>query len=388
MLEVNYAGLKLRNPVIAASATPTIDAAHIIRAAQGGAGAVVTKSVAFPKNGRPQGAYVRPRFMLMNKSDGYDISLTKKGAYFTLFRCGEPYPTPDQMALDIDKVRKTVDIPIIASIAGAVDDYDEWVKLARRMESAGADALELNLHCLPSVKYTNPEIVKVVKEAVKIPVIGKMMFVWEDPAEIGIKLESFGVDAIVALGSFRFQVLEIDVQTKKPMLQNTFLGSGGTWLRPVSLAYIAKLAQAVKVPLSGVTGIANWQDAAKYLLAGATTVQVCAAIYAKGYGVLGEIAAGLEKYVKEQGLKSVTELTGLAVKSLTGKGTLEWEPPIKAHVDESLCIGCGHCKTSCMWDAIDLSSGLAHVKTAECDGCGVCASICPRNAISMKRFDN
>ncbi|MGI6096851.1 MAG: 4Fe-4S binding protein [Dethiobacteria bacterium] len=388
MLEVNFAGLKLRNPVIAASATPTTNGKFMIKAAEGGAGAVVTKSVVFPSNGKPVGLYPRPRFMLMNNSTGYDPRIANRDGYFTLFRAGETYPTPEEMLRYIDEYKNAfVDAPIIVSICGAVDDLDEWAKLAKQMEAAGADALELNLHCIPSVKYTNPDIVKVVKDAVEIPVIGKLMFVWEDPAEIGPKIEEAGVDAITAIGSFRFPVLEIDTKTKKPMLQPTFLGSGGTWLRPLSLAYVAKLAQTVKVPLSGVTGVATWEDAAKYLLAGATTVQVCGAIYAKGFGVLGEIASGLEQYFKQEGFAGVEQVSGKALDSIKSKESLEYMPPVKAYVDQSLCTGCGNCVKSCFWDAYDLSSGKAEAITDNCDGCGVCVSICPQNAVSMKRYD-
>lgn len=387
MLTTNFAGLKLKNPVIAASATPTINARHMIKAAKGGAGAVISKTIAMPReDGRPKGNYLRPRFMLMNNSTGYDVELAKKDSYFTLFRSAETYMTLEEGKREIAATKDAVDIPVIASIGAAVEDYDEWVLLAKEMEAVGADALELNLHSLPSVKHTNHEIIKHVKEVVKIPIISKLMFNWEQPEAIGPKVEEAGSDAITAIGSFRFNALEIDIEKKEPMLSPTYLGSGGTWLKPIGLAYIAKLYETIKTPLSGVTGVANWIDAVKYILAGATTVQVCGAIYAKGHGVLGEIASGIERYCEEQGIDSIEELRGLATQCLVGSETLEWAPPIKAYVDENLCIGCKVCEKSCFWDAYDFSSGKAHVNAEKCDGCGVCKWVCPEDAITMRRY--
>lgn len=97
MLSVDFCGLKLKNPVIVASATPSITADAIKRAAENGAGAVVTKSVMFPdENGRPTGANPRPKFQLYNTPTGYDPALTEKGGMFSFFRIEEPYPTPEK----------------------------------------------------------------------------------------------------------------------------------------------------------------------------------------------------------------------------------------------------------------------------------------------------
>ena len=98
MKPVQYAGLPLKNPVIISSATPSITPEAIRKGALAGAAAVVTKSVIFPeKDGRPAGGYPRPRFQLFNSQKGYDPALTERGGLFSLFRLGEPYPTPDKM---------------------------------------------------------------------------------------------------------------------------------------------------------------------------------------------------------------------------------------------------------------------------------------------------
>jgi dihydroorotate dehydrogenase len=163
MPRVNFAGLDLANPVIVASATPSIDAEAIRKCEAGGAGAVVTKSVIFgDANGRPAGNHAKPRFQLFNTVNGYDPLLTKKNGQFSFFRFQEPYPTPEKMAHILDELKSgpnKVNIPIIVSICGFTGDYESWRKLARLMEDAGADALEINEHQWnPVVKVTDPDL--------------------------------------------------------------------------------------------------------------------------------------------------------------------------------------------------------------------------------------
>lgn len=385
MEPVQYAGLTLKNPVIISSATPSITPEAIRKGALAGAAAIVTKSVIFPeKDGRPAGGWPRPRFQLYNSQKGYDPGLTERGGLFSLFRLGEPYPTPDKMERMLDEIKKMrdVDIPIIVSICGSPVDYDEWRRLARRMENAGADALEINMHAYPEIKYTDPLFVKVVKDEVKIPVICKLMSIHEDPAAMGRKAEQAGADAIAALGTFGLRGVELDIDTEKPWM-NMAHGMGGSWLRPVGLAFIETLARTVKTPLSGVTGVQTWRDAVKYILLGASTVQVCAAIYARGYKVITEIVEGLELYMQEHGYTSIEDFRGRALANFLPQ---EYAPPIRAQVDPSMCVGCGKCQEICMFDAISMRNRKAVIADC-CDGCGLCWSYCPAHAISPVRYE-
>ena len=185
MVPVNYAGLQLRNPVIVASATPSINVEAIKRAADAGAGAVVTKSMIFPdpETGRPAGNCLRPRFMVYNTPHGFDPAVFKRDGQFSFFRNAEVYPTPDEMGRMLEELKGPhgVDIPIIVSICGKPNDYEEWRKLARMAEDMGADAIELNMHAVPKVTTLDPLFISVPKSEVKIPVICKMMALNDDP---------------------------------------------------------------------------------------------------------------------------------------------------------------------------------------------------------------
>lgn len=393
MLEINFAGVKMRNPIVVASAESINDYECMRRAQDAGAGSVVIKSIVFPKKymegmeyteGRPTGQNPRPRFAVVNKDVGFDASLHRRGAYFTLFRAGGLYVKPDDGCRHIEKAKKNLDIPIIGSIVGAREDYDEWQKLTKLVQDAGADALELNMHCIPYSIGSNPEIVKAVKEVAKIPVIPKMMVPWEDSGAVAKKLEEAGADGLTGLGTFALRALDIDVEKQRVNLQPSYYGLGGPWLRPVGLAYVTNMAKSVKIPISGVTGVISWRDVVKYIMVGATTVQVCGAVFAEGFKVLGKMVKGLEEYMQRKGYKSIEEFRGLLLKDIIPRPKMAFEPPIKADVDQSKCNGCEDCADVCFWHALSMKNNVIHVDRSACDGCGLCVSICNYGALSMQ----
>jgi dihydroorotate dehydrogenase/NAD-dependent dihydropyrimidine dehydrogenase PreA subunit len=395
MKEVNYAGLKMKNPVIVASAESINDFECMRRARDAGAGAVITKSVVFPKKymegmeyveGRATGQNPRPRYAVVNKDMGFDPTLHKRGAAFTLFRAGGLYLKPDDASRDIEKAKKKLDIPIIGSIVAARDDHEEWQRVAKIVQNAGADALELNMHCIPYFSGTTPEIVKAVKEVAKVPVISKLMVPWEDSGASAKKVEAAGADAVAGLGTFALKAMDIDVDTGKIFLQPSIYGLGGPWLRPVGLAFVANMATSVKIPISGVTGVATWRDVVKYIMVGATTVQVCGAVFAEGYKVLGKIVRGLEEYMGKKGYSSIEDFRGTILKDIIPRTKMPFEPPIKAAVEEPKCIGCEDCADVCFWHALSMKEGVIQVDRKACDGCGLCVSICSHGALSLRPY--
>ena len=389
MPKVNFVGLELRNPVIVASATPSINAEAIKRAEDAGAGAVVTKSLVMPnkETGLPAGSCLRPRFMVYNSPKGFDPVLFNRDGQFSFFRSAELYPTPEKMDKLMKEVKgpNGVEIPVILSICGKPDDYDEWRRLARMAEDMGADAIELNMHAVPKVFTLDPLFISTVKSEVKIPVICKMMAINDNPTIAAQKAEAAGADAITALGTFPFDGLEINTDTEKPWLG--YHGMGGSWLRPLALKYLAEVAMGTKLPLSGVTGIQTGEDAIKYMLVGASTVQICGAIYAKGYKVLKEVADGIDKWMKDHNYKTIEEFRGKALGHINDQEFTEYDPPVKAVVNRDKCIGCGVCKDSCLYNALSIEDKKLKINSAKCDGCGVCWSMCPSRAITMERYE-
>jgi len=179
--------------------------------------------------------------------------------------------------------------------------------------------------------------------------------------------------------------MEIDVEAPRILTQPSYYGAGGPWYRPVSLAFVSRLAKTVKIPVLGVTGVVTWKDAVKYIMVGAAAVQVCAAIYAKGYRVLGEIARGIEDFMRRKGYQRIDDFRGSILKEIVPPWKLEWGPPIKATVEEASCDGCGDCVESCFYGAISLEENLASIDSDKCDGCGLCVWVCPSKAVAMQR---
>jgi dihydroorotate dehydrogenase/NAD-dependent dihydropyrimidine dehydrogenase PreA subunit len=385
----------MKNPLIVASAETIRDYECMRRARDAGAGAVVTKSIVFPKPyfptmkytpGKATGMNPRPRFAVTNKDCSFDPVLHRKGGHFTLFRAGGLYYHPDDASRDIEKAKKTLDIPIIGSIVADRDDLDEWQRIAKVVQNAGADALELNMHCIPYIIGTQPKIVTAVKEVAKVPVIVKMMVPWEDAGGVAKTLVAAGADALTGMGTFVLKAFDVDVENKKMMLLPAIYGLGGSWLNPIGLAYVAGMASNVKVPISGVSGVASWKDVVKYIMVGATTVQVCGAIFAEGYKVLGKLAKGLEEYMEKNGYQSIEEFKGIILKDMIPRNDMPYEPPIKCAVDEAKCVGCKNCEDLCFWHALSMKGKKIQVDREACDGCGLCVSICDQGALALKPY--
>ena len=116
-------------------------------------------------------------------------------------------------------------------------------------------------------------------------------------------------------------------------------------------------------------------------------MQICGAIYAKGYKVLKEVSDGIDTWMADHGYKSIDEFRGKALQHLNDPAFTEYDPPVRAVVHNDTCIGCGVCKDSCMYSALSIENRKAIIDPQKCDGCGVCWSMCPQRAITMDRYE-
>lgn len=387
MLETTYAGIRIKNPVIVASATPTMSYDAMVRSEDSGAGALVTKSVVFPKEIAPgvtTGYNPRPRFILTNTSAGYDHRLTLKGAYYNSMNTLEPYPTPEEWAPVMEKAKKKIKIPIVVSICAAEKDYAEWQRLAKRVEDMGADAIECSMHHMPFALWTDPAIIKALKEVVKIPVVPKPMAATENPVVVARNLEQAGSDGITVIGTQPARGVDIDVEQEKFLGQPTYMNYRGPWSLPIGLNWAAQTSQTVKIPVSGVSGIEDWRGAVKYILVGCSSVQICTGILVHGYRVVQKTIDGLEKYMKEKGYSSIEDFRGKLLPKIVGMRDIVPAPELKSFVRTDLCNGCKACTDICCYGAISYRNKKAEIDQNACDGCGLCYSICPARAIEMR----
>ena len=216
-----------------------------------------------------------------------------------------------------------------------------------------------------------------VRSLVSIPIIPKLTPQMSSPLALALAVEKQGASAMVCFN--RFTGLEINLETLEPILHGGYAGHGGPWSLYYNLRWLSEIAPCVKVPISASGGVWTGQDAAKYLLAGATTVQLCSVIVAEGYGAVSRIIRELEDYMAQKGFSDLGQLRGKLGKIRTME-EVDRTQRIVAEVEEEKCTGCGNCVRVCIYNAISLEDGKAVVNEL-CQGCGLCREVCPTKAI-------
>ncbi|MDI6690561.1 MAG: dihydroorotate dehydrogenase [Candidatus Bathyarchaeota archaeon] len=301
-LGINLAGLKLQNPTMLASGILGYTTETFKNIADGGAGAIVTKSVGL----KPRSGYANPT-----------VTQTNCGLINAM---GLPNPGIEEFAKEISETKNVLHIPLIVSIYGFT--AEEYATVAKKAATAGADAVELNVSC-PHVKETGSEIgqkaeilkevIKKVKAAVPKPVFVKLSPNVTSIMEIAEASVDAGADVITAINTVK--AMAIDVETAKPILSNKVGGLSGPAIKPIALRCVYEIYQHVNVPIIGCGGITNWHDAVEFLLAGASAIQIGTAIATKGSNIFKAITRGIDAYLKRKGFRSVDEIVGLSHKS-------------------------------------------------------------------------
>ncbi len=206
------------------------------------------------------------------------------------------------------------DITVIANIAG--HSLDEYREVARRVSDANVDLVELNISC-PNVKEggmsfgTSCESVEaVVSEVRKVcnrPLVVKLTPNVTDIGSIAQAAEAAGADAVSLINTITG--MRIDIRTRRPILKNNIGGLSGPAVFPVAVRMVREVYKKVNIPIIGMGGVSTWEDAAEMMMAGAAAIQVGAALFRDPFAPL-KIIDGLQAFADQQGLKSITELTG------------------------------------------------------------------------------
>jgi dihydroorotate dehydrogenase (NAD+) catalytic subunit len=301
-LSINLAGLQLRNPTVLASGILGYSAASLQRVVEGGAGAVITKSVGTtPRMGYANPTVVQAKCGLINA-------------------IGLPNPGIDEYVEEISFAKTILHVPLIVSVFGYT--ADEYALVAKKAAEAGADAVELNVSC-PHVKQTgseigqNPrilaEVVTKTKNATPKPVIVKLSPNVTDIVETAKVAVKAGADAITAINTVK--AMAIDAETALPVLSNIRGGLSGPAIKPLALRCVYDIHEQVDAPIIGCGGVTDWRDAVEFLLAGASAVQIGTAVAFENPSVFQAVNHGIEVYLKKKGHKSVKEIVGLSHRS-------------------------------------------------------------------------
>lgn len=213
----------------------------------------------------------------------------------------------------LPKLKKDGNV-IIANIAGAV--LEDYRSVAERLDSTDVDMLELNISC-PNVKQGGATwgttcagaaaVTKAVRAATKKPIMVKLTPNVTDITEIARAVEAEGADCLSLINTLLG--MRIDIKTKRPVLHNNVGGYSGPGVFPVAVRMVWQVANAVSIDVVGMGGIGTAEDAIEMMMAGAKAVQVGTAIFTDPYAPL-KILDGLEKYMEEQGIESLSEISG------------------------------------------------------------------------------
>lgn len=294
--KVTIAGVTLNNPVMTASGTFGSGMEYSDFVDLNRLGAVVTKGVAnVPWPGNPT-----PR-----------VAETYGGM---LNAIGLQNPGIDVFAQRDIPFLKKYDTKIIVNVCGkTVEDYLEVVE---RLGDEPVDMLEINVSC-PNVKEGAIafgqkadclyDITSRIKQKAKQPVIMKLSPNVTDITEMAKAAEAAGADALSMINTITG--MKIDIHRRKFALANQTGGLSGPAIKPVAVRMVYQAAHAVKIPIIGMGGIANAEDAIEFLLAGASAVAVGAMNFVNPYSTI-EVIEGIEAYMKRYDIENVTDLIG------------------------------------------------------------------------------
>jgi len=301
-LTTKYLNLNLKNPLVASASPLSKKLDHIKRLEDAGIAAVVMYSL-FEEQ-------------ITHESNALDYFLSRGTESFaealTYFPEMESYNVGPDSYLDlISKIKAHVSIPIIGSLNGI--SSGGWVDYARKIEQAGADALELNIYYIPTettiasneLENAQIELVKDVKKQLQIPLAVKLSPYYSALPNFADRLVKAGADSLVLFN--RFYQPDIDTQTLEV---NPTLVLSNSYDMRLPLRWTAILFGKIKADLALTSGVHNEQDVLKAMMAGANVVEIASELIEKGSKRITEIIQGIESWMAEYEYQSIRQMQG------------------------------------------------------------------------------
>lgn len=294
--QTTIAGITFKNPVMTASGTfgSGMEYGEFVDLNQ--LGAVVTKGVAnvpWPGNPTPRVAEVYGGMLnaIGLQNPGIEVFVERDLAFL-----------------------KNYDTKVIVNVCGkSIEDY---VEVVERLSDEAVDMLEINVSC-PNVKEgaiafgqnakALSEITTEIKKKAKQPVIMKLSPNVTDITEMAKAAEAAGADALSLINTITG--MKIDIHRRAFALANKTGGMSGPAIKPVAVRMVYQVANAVQIPIIGMGGIANAEDAIEFMMAGATAVSIGAMNFVNPYATV-ETVAGIEKFMQEKGIADINEIIG------------------------------------------------------------------------------
>ena len=443
-LNANTAGIKSPNPFWLASAPPTNCGEQIMRAFDAGWGGAVWKTIGEP---------------IVNVSSRYSSIDWNGQRMIGLNNIELISDRPIDVNLrEIAQVKKLYPKNAVIASLMVESKREAWHTIVKQSEDAGADGLELNFGCphgmsergMGSAVGQVPEYAEMitawVKEVARTPVLVKLTPNITDIRAIARAAKQGGADGLSAINTINsITGIDLDTFIPRPNVDGATSHGGycGPAVKPIALNMVQQVMgdPASALPLSGIGGVANWRDAAEFLLLGCSSVQVCTAVMHYGYRIVEDMIDGLQNWMREKGFASIEDFRCLSLPRVTEWKDLNLNYKIIARIHEEKCIGCDLCYTAC-WDGahqcihLDRVSGpidghvelhtkpaeieaashaaitmtpipkldrgkelhhgpyatalarIPRVDETECVGCNLCSLVCPvEDCITMEQID-
>lgn len=301
-LSTTYLGLTLKNPVVVSACPLTAELDVLRRLEAAGAAAAVMPSLFAEQV--PSSDHKSP--------SGFVVPASFVGGLPNFRELVEYNRGPENWLRNLEQAKKSISIPIIGSLN--VLSTGEWLEYARRIEEAGADALELNLYLLVADPETTSEqvenhyleIVSAVREKISIPLAVKLSPYFSALPNMANRLAAAGVQGLVLFN--RFLQCEIDINAIKAVPHLSLSTSDELRL---PLRWIAVLYERVPLSLAATSGISSWPDVLKAVMAGADVAMIASVLYRQGVQQLGAILDPLTRWFEENEYHSLTQIKGM-----------------------------------------------------------------------------
>ena len=322
-LSTTYMGLKLKNPLVPSASPLSHSLDGMKRLEDAGASAIVMYSL-FEEQ-------IEHEVRELNHYTQYGTeSFAEALSYFP--DAGEYNLGPEQYLEHLSKAKASLEIPVIASLNGI--STGGWTSYAKKIEEAGADALELNVYYIPAdgtltgreVEQRYIDVLKAVKASITIPVAVKLSPFFSAMANMAAQLDAAGANALVLFNRFYQPDIDLETLEVKP---NVLLSTPHAMRLP--LRWIAILHGRVRASLAGTSGIHTAQDVLKMMMAGADVAMMCSALLKHGPARIKEVLTELDRWMMEHEYISVSQMKGsMSQKSVADPAAFERANYMKA----------------------------------------------------------
>jgi dihydroorotate dehydrogenase (NAD+) catalytic subunit len=296
-LSVQIGSLRLKNPVLTASGTFGYGTEYSAYFDINRLGGIITKTITpEPREGNPTPRIAETPCGMLNS-----IGLANVGV--------------DRFLSEKLPELESLDTAVIVNIAGST--VEEYKQVAEKVQGhSRVDALEINVSC-PNVKKgglafgTDPDITREITSRVRKttskPILVKLTPNVTDITAIAKAAVDGGADGFSLINTVLG--MGVDIETRKPLIARVIAGLSGPAIRPIALAKVHQVRKAVSVPLIGMGGIMDWQDAIAFFIVGATAVQIGTLNFVRPDGAV-QVLEGIEEYCRDKGIEKLTDLVG------------------------------------------------------------------------------